>query len=182
MARPRLATLRLAAALGALAPLCSWSQPVAIESAHVEIVPAGSTDADDILAVERGVELVLCQAGVGPRLGGREAANELKLVASLTKADFEMDPGAREFAGRCEIRNAAAILPAGARVALPDMAIARRSPMQRGRGAAETFFVACGASFMRAALDALKQGVVARGPGCEAKPAMKKGRRRRSFE
>lgn len=158
------------AALVALLPVCAWSQPagdaVSVESTHVEIVPAGSSDADDVLAVERGVELVLCQVGMKPRVAGGEARAELKLVASLTKAEFEPDANAREFAGRCEITNAAAILPGGSTVALPDMAIARRSPMQRGRSAAEAFFVACGASFTRAALDALKQRARLRGSGC----------------
>jgi hypothetical protein len=160
------APLRLAAALCALTPIGAWSQ--AIESAYVEIIPGGSSDADDVLAVERGVELVLCQAGMKPRVGGREDRAELKLVASLTKAEFEPHENAREFAGRCEITDAGAILPGGARIALPDMAIARRSPIQRGRGAAESFFVACGASFTRAALDTLKERVKLRGRGCAA--------------
>jgi len=147
----------------ALAPACACSQPVVVERAYVELVPAGSNDADDVLAVERGVELVLCGSGLKPRLGGREAPAELKLVASLTKADFEPDENTREFAGRCEITGGRAILPGGAVLALPDMAMARRSPMQRGRGAAGPFFIACGASFTRAALDALKERVTPRG-------------------
>lgn len=176
-ARACLLALRLAAVAAGFAPACGWSQPVPVENAYVEIVPAGSSDADDILAVERGVELVLCQAGIKPRIAGREGPAELKLVASLTKADFETD------AGRCEITNATAILPGGgATVALPDLAIARRSAAPRGRGAAEKFFLGCGASFTRAALDALKDRISVRGSGCETKPEMKKGLRRRPFK
>lgn len=142
--------------IGALGAISAWSQPVAIDSASVEIVPAGSIDVDDILALERGVELVLCQAGVRRRVDGRATPAELRLVASLAQAD-----------ARCEVTNAAAILPGGAKVALPDMAIA-------SRGTAETFFMACGASFTRSALDALKERITPRGPGCE--PVVKKRR------
>jgi hypothetical protein len=158
----RLVVLAALAPLVALVPVSAWSQPtgkaLAIESAYVEIVPGGSSDVDDVLALERGVELVLCQAGIKRRVDGPPTPTELKLVASLAQAD-----------ARCEITNAAAILPGGASVALPDMAIARRAPIQRGRSAAESFFLACGASFTRAALDALKARVTLRGPGCESR-------------
>jgi len=164
---------KLTAALACLASVSAWSQPLAIESASVEIIPAGASDVDDILAVERGVELVLCQAGVKPRLGGAAGRAELKLVASLKKADFETD------AARCELTNAAAMLPGGATVALRDMATSRSAPGRRGRSVAEKFFIACGASFTRAALDALKDRIELRGAGCEAKPAMKKSLPRR---
>jgi hypothetical protein len=145
-----------------------------VENAYVEIVPAGSSDADDILAVERGIELVLCQAGIRRRVEGREAKAELKLIASLTKAELEAD------GGRCEITNASATLPGGTSVALPDMALAR--PTRRSRSGAESLFLACGASFTRAALDVLKDRVELRGSGCEAKPETKKGLRRRPFK
>lgn len=161
-------TFSIATALGALAPAWAWSQ-AAVESAYVEIVPAGSSDVDDVLAVERGVELVLCQAGVKPRAGGRETPAELKLLASLTKIDSD----------RCEFTDATAVLPGGARVALPGMAIIR---IGAATGNSASFFLGCGASFTRAALDALKEKVTLQGPGCEAKPAMKKGLRRRPFE
>jgi hypothetical protein len=159
-------------------PVCAWSQPagkpVPVESAYVEIVPTGSSDADDILAVERGVELVLCQAGLRRRVEGREAKAELKLVASLAKAELDAN------GGRCEITNASATLPGGAGISLPDMALAR--PTQRGRRGAESLFLACGASFTRAALDVLKDRISVRGSGCETKPEMKKGLPRRPFK
>jgi hypothetical protein len=154
-------------------PVCAWSQPagkpVPVESAYVEIVPAGSSDADDILAVERGVELVLCQAGIRRRVEGREAKAELKLVASLARAELEAD------GGRCEITNASATLPGGASVALPGMALVR--PIRPGRGGAESLFLACGASFTRAALDVLKDRVNVRGAGCPPAPASRSSAR-----
>jgi hypothetical protein len=150
------------ALLAALVPAPVWSQapgkPMAIDIAYVEIVPADLSEADHILAVERGVELVLCQAGIRRRVEGRDATSELKLVASLAKAELEAD------GGRCEIINASATLPGGASIALPDMALAR--PM-RGRGGAESLFLACGASFTRTALDALKDRISVRGSGCK---------------
>lgn len=170
----------VAAAVALLAPVFAWGQPVPVASAQVSIVPAaGASDADDILAVERGVELVLCQAGVRPRVDGPEVPSELRLAATLTKADFEPDATGRAVSGRCEFRDAAAVLPGGARVVLPDMAITRHAPILRGRSAAETFFTSCGASFTRAALDALKDRVELRGKGCDAQPEAKKAPRRK---
>jgi len=145
-------TFSIGAALAALAPACAWSQ-AAVESAYVEIVPAGSSDVEDLLAVERGVELVLCQAGLPRRLAGRGARTELKLVASLTRTDT----------GRCEFSDATAVLPGGTSVALPDMALTRAAQPRR---TAESFFLGCGASFTRAALDALKGKVTLQGRGC----------------
>lgn len=146
----------------------AWAQPVAVETAQVEIVPARSNDADDIVALERGVELVLCQAGVRPRIGGREAPAELKVVASLARAEFEANAAAGELAGRCEFTEGTVTLPGGAQVALPDMAVVTRTSLRPGRSPADTFFISCGASFTRGALDAVRERIKVGGPGCDA--------------
>ena len=166
--------MRSAAMLGVLAPTLALSQPAAepvpIEHAYVAIVPTAATDVDDVLAVERGVELVLCQAGVQSRREGREAPAELKLAASLTKADDETDVQAREIVRRCEFTGVTASLPGGAMLALPDVAMIRRSALQPGRSAADAFFLGCGAAFTRGALDALKGKVKLRGSSCDGGP------------
>jgi hypothetical protein len=158
----------LVALLAFLAPCCAWSQATAVETAYVAIVPAGQTDVDSVLGLQRGIELVLCQAGIRPRSEGAQAPSDLKLAASLTKADFTVD--AQGLVRECELTEVAATLPDGTRVPLPDLVIRGRSATPVGVrriSAGEPFFMACGANFARAALDALKDKVTLRASSCE---------------
>ena len=155
----------LPALLFLLAPFCAWSQAAVVENAYVAIIPAGTTDVDSVLGLQRGVEIVLCQSGIRQRFEGSPGKSELKLAASLTKADL----------GECELTEAAATLPDGAKIALPDLAISSRSG---GRNAGESFYVACGANFARNALDALKDKLAVRGSSCVEQPAVQPPRER----
>ena len=160
--------------LGALAPLCAWSEAPVVEQAYVSIVPAGETDVDSVLEFQRGIELVLCQAGVRQRLEAAHHRAELKLSASLMKAEFRTQSG--QTLRECELTEASATLPDGAHIPLPDVAISSQSAMPR-RGATDPFFLACGANIARTALDALKEKVALRGASCDAPSATSRSAR-----
>lgn len=149
------------------------ARPVPVNSAYVTIFPAGASDVELVIALQRGIELVLCQAGMKPRSEGPPSPSELKLSASLSSADFTVDPQTREIARECELTQGAAILPGGARIALPDRSLGSRAPLPGkggARAASESFFVACGASFARSALDALKDEIATGGASCDEPP------------
>jgi hypothetical protein len=154
----------------ALLPLFAWAEAPLVEHAYVSIVPAGDADVDSVLEFQRGIELVLCQSGVKQHLDPTQAA-QLKLSAQMVKAEYMTDRRAGEVLRECELTEAAATLPDGSRIPLPDLAISSRSGI-RGpnarRGATDTFFLACGANFARGALDALKDKVALRGVACDA--------------
>lgn len=171
---------------GVLAPGSTWSQPAAgkmpVGSAYVAILPTGSTEIDFVLALQRGIELVFCQSGIRSRPDASEAASDLKLTASLMKADFETDLQARELVRECELTQASATLPGGASVPLPDVALSGRTALPRsggGRRASESFFLACGANFARTTLDALKDKVSVRPSSCEDQPQPARKSRRK---
>ena len=168
---PEMTALFRLVCLAMLVPPPAWSQPPLVEHAYVSIVPKGETDVDSVLEFERGVELVLCQAGVRPRTEAARAQPELKLSASLMRADYVTDQKAGQILRQCELAEAAATLPDGSRTELPDVAISSRSAIpgpNARRGATDTFFLACGANFARGALDALKDKVALRGVACDA--------------
>jgi hypothetical protein len=156
-------------ALLATLPLSAWSQAPLVEGAYVSIVPAGDADVDSVLEFQRGIEIVLCQSGVKPHLDATPGA-QLKLSAQMMKAEYMTDRKAGEVLRVCELTEAAATLPDGSRIPLPDLAISSRSAI-RGpnarRGATDTFFLACGANFARSALDALKDKVALKGSRCD---------------
>lgn len=153
-----------------LAPVPAWSQAPVVEIAYVAIIPAGTADVDSVIGLQRGVEIVLCQSGIRQRFDGSPGKSELKLVASLTKADFVVDAPRRQVVRECELTGVTATLPDGATIELPDTAITTRSGMPAGN--AESFFVACGANFVRNALDALKDKLAVRGSSCVEQPAV----------
>jgi hypothetical protein len=174
-------SLRSVTVLCLLAPLCAWGQARLVESAYVAIIPAGTTDVDSVLGLQRGIELVLCQSGIRPRLEGPPAGSELKLAASLARADFVVDAARRQIVRECELTAIAVTLPDGAEVPLPDLAISSRSAIQGSVGstAGESFFVACGANLARSALDALKDKVAVRGSSCAEQPAVQPKKKRK---
>lgn len=177
----------LALAFFALAaPTQAWSQaakPSLVDKAYVAIFPGDSSDADFVVAFQHGIEVMLCQAGIKQRYEGSDNPAELKLTASLVKAEYWTDREARQVVRECALTNAAATLPGGASVELPDLAISGRMLPSRGvvdgRRAVESFFMACGASFARTALDAVRDKVALRGASCEAEPQPQPARGRK---
>ena len=167
--RPFLALLFL------LAPSSAWSQAALVENVYVAIIPAGTTDVDSVLGLQRGIEIVLCQSGIRQRFEGSPGKSELKLAASLTKADLVVDAARRQVLRECELTEVAATLPDGVKIELPDLALSTRSAMPAGN--AESFFVACGANFARNALDQLKDKVAVRGSSCVEQPAVQPARK-----
>ena len=160
-----------------LAPASAWSQAPVVEIAYVAIIPAGTADVDSVIGLQRGVEIVLCQSGIRQRFDGSPGKSELKLVASLTKADFVVDAPRRQVVRECELTGVTATLPDGVKIELPDTAITTRSGMPAGN--ADSFFVACGANFARTALDALKDKLAVRGSSCVEQPAVQPAKKKR---
>jgi len=160
---------------------CSQAaRPVPVERAYVTVYPTGASEVEFVIALQRGIELVLCQAGLKPRTEGPESPAELKLSASLTNADFATDREKRELVRECELTQGSATLPGGAKIALPDRSLSSRAPVPGkggGRAASESFFLACGASFARSALDALKDEITIRPSSCDEPPKKPSSRR-----
>jgi hypothetical protein len=152
----------------------AWSQPVSVERAYVAVFPTEAIDVDDVLALQRGIELVLCQAGLRP---GTESASELKIAASLAKASFAPDRERRQIVRDCQLTDATATLRGGAQTPLPDLALGGRTSLPATKGAreaaSESFFVACGITFARGAIDALKDHITIRASSCEEPPKPK---------
>lgn len=170
--------------LGILVSGACWSQsarPVSVNSAYVTVFPTGASDVELVIALQRGIELVLCQAGLKPRTEGPESPSELKLAATLSNADFAVDPPKREVARECELSQGIATLPGGAKLALPDRSLSSRASLPAkgtARAASESFFLACGASFARSALDALKDEIAIQASSCD-EPQKKPAARRK---
>lgn len=161
---------------------CQTARPVPVNSAYVTVFPTGASDVELVIALQRGIELVLCQAGLKPRTEGPESASELKLAATLSNADFEVDQQKREIARECELTQGMATLPGGAKLPLPDRSLGSRAPLPTkgsARGASETFFLACGASFARSALDALKDEIAIRRSSCDEPPKKPAARKKK---
>lgn len=188
-ARPRNEKLRSMRAAFLLFTLlnCSnaWTQtarPVTVNSAYVTVFPTGASDVELVIALQRGIELVLCQAGLKPRTEGPESASELKLAASLSNADFATDRDKRELVRECEMTQGIVTLPGGAKIALPDRSLSSRAPIPgkgSARTASESFFLACGASFARSALDALKDEITIAASSCDEPPKKPAGRKKK---
>jgi hypothetical protein len=163
----------------------AWSQtarPVFVNTAYVTVFPTGASDVELVIALQRGIELVLCQAGLKPRTEGPASPSELKLSASLSNADFSVDSQKREITRECELTQGVATLPGGATVALPDRSLGSRAPMPgkgSARAASESFFVACGASFARSALDTLKDEIATGSSSCDEPPKKPAPRRKK---
>ena len=188
-ARPGNGKLRPVRALlllvGLLLSSACWSQaarPVSVNSAYVTVFPTGASEVELVIALQRGIELVLCQAGLRPRTEGPESPAELKLAATLSNADFTVDPQKREIARECELSQGMATLPGGAKLPLPDRSLGSRAPLPvkgGARAASESFFLACGASFARSALDALKEEIAIQASSCDEPPKKPAARKKR---